>query len=193
MRALIPESPSHEPTYKSCRASQENSERPKSHRCIISLRVTAFSSLQTRPGLNPRTRQGGKVTTTTSRSSAPVRADSVRLAGGQRSLLVWARDQGDVWFIQKPTRNDLHPTMKPVELVERALRKSSKSRDTVLDAFGGSGSTLIACEKTGRHARLIELEPRYVDATITRWEQYVNRKATLDGSGQATNRSGGSG
>jgi DNA modification methylase len=87
-----------------------------------------------------------------------------------------ARDQGDVWFIQKPTRNDLHPTMKPVELVERAIRNSSKSRDTVLDPFGGSGSTLIACEKTGRHARVIELEPRYVDATICRWEQYVNRR-----------------
>ena len=61
-----------------------------------------------------------------------------------------ARDQGDVWFFDKPARNDLHPTMKPVALVERAIRNSSKSRDIVLDPFGGSGSTLIACEKTGR-------------------------------------------
>jgi DNA modification methylase len=61
-----------------------------------------------------------------------------------------ARDQGDVWFIDKPARNDLHPTQKPVALVERALRNSSKTRDLVLDPFGGSGSTLIACEKTGR-------------------------------------------
>ena len=70
-----------------------------------------------------------------------------------------ARDQGDVWFIDKPARNDLHPTMKPVALVERAIRNSSKSRDIVLDPFGGSGSTLIACEKTGRQARLVELDP----------------------------------
>jgi DNA modification methylase len=60
-----------------------------------------------------------------------------------------ARDQGDVWFVKKPVANDLHPTMKPVELVERALRNSSKSRDTVFDPFGGSGTTLIACEKAG--------------------------------------------
>jgi hypothetical protein len=64
-----------------------------------------------------------------------------------------ARDQGDVWFFDKPARNDLHPTMKPVALVERAIRNSSKTRDIVLDPFGGSGPTLIACEKTGRQAR----------------------------------------
>ena len=58
-----------------------------------------------------------------------------------------ARDQGDVWFVDKPARNDLHPTMKPVALVERAIRNSSKSRDIVLDPFGGSGSTLIACRE----------------------------------------------
>ena len=63
-----------------------------------------------------------------------------------------ARDQGDVWFVKKPQKNDLHPTMKPVELVERAVINSSKSRDIVLDCFGGSGTTLIACEKLdGRH------------------------------------------
>jgi DNA modification methylase len=61
-----------------------------------------------------------------------------------------ARDQGDVWFFDKPVRNDLHPTMKPVALVERAIRNSNKRRDIVLDPFGGSGSTLIACEKAGR-------------------------------------------
>ena len=70
-----------------------------------------------------------------------------------------ARDQGDVWFIKKPHVNDLHPTMKPVELVERAIRNSSKSRDTILDPFAGSRDTIIACEKAGRQARLIELEP----------------------------------
>ncbi len=71
-----------------------------------------------------------------------------------------ARDQGDVWFFDKPARNDLHPTMKPVALVERAIRNSSKSRDIVLDPFGGSGSTLIAAEKTGRQARAGRARPR---------------------------------
>lgn len=88
-----------------------------------------------------------------------------------------ARDQGDVWFFNKPVKNDLHPTMKPVELVERALRNSSKSRDIVLDLFGGSGSTLIACEKTGRAARLIELDPKYVDVIVRRWQDYSGEQA----------------
>jgi DNA modification methylase len=94
-----------------------------------------------------------------------------------------ARDQGDVWFVKKPVANDLHPTMKPVELIVRALRNSSKSRDTVLDPFAGSGSTLIACEKTGRQARLIELEPRYVDVAVKRWQEFTGKHATLDGDG----------
>ena len=63
-----------------------------------------------------------------------------------------ARDQGDVWSIKRPMANLEHPTMKPVELVERALRNSSKTRDTILDPFGGSGTTLIACEKAGAEA-----------------------------------------
>jgi len=95
-----------------------------------------------------------------------------------------ARDQGDVWFVDKPHKNDLHPTMKPVALVERAVRNSSKSRDTVLDPFGGSGSTLIACEKTGRQARLVELEPRYCDVIVKRWQEFTGKAATLDGDGR---------
>jgi DNA modification methylase len=96
-----------------------------------------------------------------------------------------ARDQGDVWFFDKPAKNDLHPTMKPVALVERAIRNSSKSRDIVLDPFGGSGSTLIACEKTGRQARLIELDPKYVDVIIRRWQDWRGEVATLDGDGRS--------
>ena len=87
------------------------------------------------------------------------------------------RDQADVWFYNKPRVNDLHPTMKPVELVERAIRNSSKSRDVVLDLFGGSGTTLIACEKTGRQARLVELDPKFVDVIVKRWEEYTGKKA----------------
>jgi DNA modification methylase len=100
-----------------------------------------------------------------------------------------ARDQGDVWFVDKPARNDLHPTMKPVALVERAVRNSSKTRDIVLDPFGGSGSTLIACEKTGRQARLVELDPKYCDVSVQRWQAFSGGSATLDGMAGATRRS----
>jgi DNA modification methylase len=94
-----------------------------------------------------------------------------------------ARDQGDVWNVKKPQKNDLHPTMKPVELVERAVRNSSKTRDLVLDPFGGSGSTLIACEKTGRRARLIELDPKYVDVIVRRWQEWTGKQAIRQGDG----------
>ena len=96
-----------------------------------------------------------------------------------------ARDQGDVWFFDKPARNDLHPTQKPVALAERAIRNSSKSRDIVLDPFGGSGSTLIACEKTGRRAGLVELDPRYCDVTVQRWQDWAGGSATLGGDGRS--------
>jgi DNA modification methylase len=94
-----------------------------------------------------------------------------------------ARDQGDVWQIKKPAKNDLHPTMKPVELIERAILNSSKSRDIVLDLFGGSGTTLIAAEKSGRQARLIELDPKYCDVIVRRWQDWTGLKSTreLDG------------
>lgn len=98
-----------------------------------------------------------------------------------------ARDQGDVWQIKKPHKNDLHPTMKPVELMERAVRNSSKTRDIVLDPFGGSGTTLIACEKSGRRARLIELDPRYVDVIVKRWQDFSGKQATRQGDGVAFN------
>ncbi len=96
-----------------------------------------------------------------------------------------ARDQGDVWFVKKPAVNDLHPTMKPVELVERAIRNSSKSRDTVLDPFGGSGSTLIACERAGRQARLIELDPKYCDVIVQRYQDHCGNSAVLEGDGRS--------
>ncbi|MCX6621608.1 MAG: site-specific DNA-methyltransferase [Acidobacteria bacterium] len=95
-----------------------------------------------------------------------------------------ARDQGDIWFIKKPHVNDLHPTMKPVELVERAIRNSSKGRDTVLDPFGGSGTTLIACEKSGRQARVVELEPKYCDVICRRFQAFSGKTATLEADGR---------
>jgi DNA modification methylase len=98
-----------------------------------------------------------------------------------------ARDQGDVWFIKRPMANLEHPTMKPVELVERAVRNSSKSRDTILDVFGGSGTTLIACQKSGRQARLVELEPKYCDVIIRRWQEFTGQEAKLDADGKSYN------
>jgi DNA modification methylase len=92
-----------------------------------------------------------------------------------------ARDQGDVWPVNKPVCNDLHPTQKPVELIERAIQNSSRSRETVLDVFGGSGSTLIACERTRRQCRLIELEPKYVDTAVIRWQEFTGLEARLEG------------
>lgn len=95
-----------------------------------------------------------------------------------------ARDQGDVWLVKKPVANDLHPTMKPVELVERAIRNSSRPGNVVLDPFGGSGTTLIAAEKSGRIARLIELDPKYVDVIVRRWEDFTGKQAIREAADQ---------
>jgi DNA modification methylase len=92
-----------------------------------------------------------------------------------------------VWFIKRPMANLEHPTMKPVELVERALRNSSKTRDTILDPFGGSGTTLIACERANRQARVIELDPKYCDVAVRRWQDYTGDVARHADSGRAFN------
>ncbi len=99
----------------------------------------------------------------------------------------WCGDRGqsDTWEIKRPTANREHPTMKPVELVEKALHNNSKSRDTILDPFGGSGTTIIACEKTGRMARVIELDPKYCDVIIRRWQAFTGQQARHEESGRA--------
>jgi DNA modification methylase len=79
--------------------------------------------------------------------------------------------------IPRPRRNDEHPTMKPVALIDKLLRNSTKKKDLVFDPFGGSGSTLISCEKLGRTAYLCELEPKFVDVIVLRWEQATGQKA----------------
>ena len=94
------------------------------------------------------------------------------------------RNQSDIWNYNKPHKNDLHPTMKPVELVERGIRNSSKTQDIVFEPFGGGGSTLIACERTGRIARVIELDPKYCDVIIRRWQDFTGQKATLVADGR---------
>jgi len=85
--------------------------------------------------------------------------------------------RGDVWTIKRQ-KNTVHPTMKPVELIEMAI-EDNKGKKIVFDMFGGSGSTMIACEKQGRHARLMELEPKYCDVIVKRWEDFTGKKAEL--------------
>jgi DNA modification methylase len=101
-------------------------------------------------------------------------------AEGQKHHWCGDRNQGDVWFVDKPSANKLHPTMKPVELIERAIRNSSSDHDLVLDPFAGSGSTVIACERTGRRARAIEIDALYVDVLIKRWQSYTGREAVRE-------------
>jgi DNA modification methylase len=84
-----------------------------------------------------------------------------------------------VWDVKRHSKNEFHPTQKPVDLPVRALENSSKGGDIILDLFGGSGSTLIACEKQNRHARLMELDPKYCDVIVKRWEDFTGKKAVL--------------
>ena len=103
--------------------------------------------------------------------------------GGSQRHWCGDRDQGDVWQIKKPQKNDLHPTMKPVELVERAVRNSSRPGQLVLDPFGGSGTTLIAAEKAQRRSALIELDPQYVDVIVRRWQDWTGKQAARECDG----------
>ena len=100
---------------------------------------------------------------------------------------VWQGDraQSDVWSLSRAAAQDyVHPTQKPVELVERALCNSSKAGDMVLDCFGGSGTTLIACEKNGRYARVMELDPKYCDVIVRRWQSFTGKRAVLESTRQ---------
>jgi DNA modification methylase len=89
-----------------------------------------------------------------------------------------------LWEEKKPTANRIHPTAKPVELIERALLNSSKTGDIVADLFGGSGSTLIACERRGRRGRPMEIDPEYADCIVRRFLEYSGQSAVLEGDGR---------
>lgn len=89
------------------------------------------------------------------------------------------RKQTTLWQIPKPKVSPLHPTMKPIALIEKALNNSSKKDDIVLDLCGGSGSTLMACEKLGRSARLMEIEPHYIDIIVERWQEKTKKQPML--------------
>jgi len=104
---------------------------------------------------------------------------------GEKDCWYGDKSQSTAWFENKPAANPVHPTAKPVELIERALANSSKPGNIVVDLFGGSGSTLIGCERRGRRARLMELDPRYVDCIVRRWQDYTGQRAVLHGTGAA--------
>jgi DNA modification methylase len=84
------------------------------------------------------------------------------------------------WEIPKPQKSDLHPTMKPIALIANALLNSSKVKNSIADLFGGSGSTLIACEQLNRKCFMLEIDPKYIDVIVERWEKFTGGKAKLE-------------
>jgi len=94
---------------------------------------------------------------------------------------LWASDRKQTTVINfdKPTRNDMHPTMKPIPLFDYQIKNNTKGGDVVLDLFGGSGTTIMACEQNGRRGYSMEYDPRYVDVIIARWEKFTGEKAVL--------------
>ena len=111
------------------------------------------------------------------------------------TALVWHRGAeltgkriGSVWKVEKDGSNSyMHPTQKPVALPEEAIDKTTLAKQTVLDLFGGSGSTLIACEKTNRHCRMMELDPKYCDVIIKRWQDFTGQEAVMESTGDKFN------
>lgn len=115
---------------------------------------------------------------------------SLQLSVGSRNLRIHGIEMmvedlaGSVIRIEKPSRNAEHPTMKPVELFAYQIGNSSKVGGIVLDSFGGSGTTAIACEQLGRSSRLMELDPKYVDVIVTRWQNFTGKQATNEATGK---------
>jgi DNA modification methylase len=103
---------------------------------------------------------------------------------GEKDPWYGDKTQSTLWQEKKPAANRIHPTAKPIELIERAVLNSSKSGDVVADLFGGSGSTLIACERRGRKARLMEIDPKYADCIVKRYQEYTGNEAVLEGDGR---------
>ena len=115
---------------------------------------------------------------------------SVTVRVAQQSLIIHGTDlrvepvEPTVIECDRPKASADHPTMKPVALIERMLRNSTRKGDVVLDLFGGSGSTLIACESLERHARLVELDGKFVDVIVKRWQEFTGKSATLEADGR---------
>ena len=116
---------------------------------------------------------------------------SVTVRVAQQSLIIRGTDlqvepvEPTVIEVDRPKASKDHPTMKPVALIERMLQNSTRKGDVVLDLFGGSGSTLIACETLQRHARLVELDGKFVDVIVKRWQDFTGKAAVLEGDGRS--------
>lgn len=138
---------------------------------------------------------GRKNTTVIDAKDVPFRVeasgDAVQIEAGETTLRISGADLhveelvGSVFRAEKPKKSADHPTMKPVQLILDMLKNSSRRGDAVLNLFGGSGSTLIACQKVGRRSRLMEFDPRYCDVIVRRWQEFSGRKAYLERSGEA--------
>lgn len=147
-----------------------------------------------KPGAAHRWFGGRAKTTVFDQPGAPVRVmpdGTVQVDVGGQVLVISGRElkveahEGSVIRAEKPARNAEHPTMKPVGLILEMLENSTRRGDVVLDPFGGSGSTLIACHRSGRSARLTELEPRYADVIVERWQTFTGQRAVLEGDGRS--------
>jgi len=103
---------------------------------------------------------------------------------GKGRVRVKDRKQTTIWKCDRTDEAKVHPTMKPVELCQRAVENSSDVNGIILDVFGGSGSTLIACEKTARDCRMMELDPKYCDVIIKRWQDFTGQDAILESTGE---------
>lgn len=118
---------------------------------------------------------------------------SITVRVGSESLVITGNDlqaraiEPSVIRVDRPTKSKLHPTTKPVELIERQLKNSTRKGDIVLDLFGGSGSTMIACEVMGRNARLVEIDQKYCDIIVKRWQEFTGHDAELESSGSFFN------
>lgn len=112
---------------------------------------------------------------------------------GWKGERYWCGDraQSDIWTFDRVPSNKLHPTMKPVPLAKQAISNSSRIGDIILDSFGGSGTTLIACEQTNRRCFMMELEPKYIDTIIRRWQKLTGKSAILESTGKTFNELSG--
>ena len=108
------------------------------------------------------------------------------LYGWKKGSHKWYADRKQTTILEfdRPNKSDLHPTMKPVDLIGYQIKNSSKENDVILDLFGGSGSTLIACEQLNRNCYMMELDPKYIDVIIDRWEKFTGENAVLLNGGE---------
>ena len=148
--------------------------------------VHSFGTVMTELGVWRHTLAWVKSTFVLGRSDYHYQHEAIFYGWKPGAAHKWASDrkQSSTLNFDKPSRNGEHPTMKPVELVAYCIGNSTDAGDVVLEPFGGSGSTLIACEKTGRTARLMELDPRYVDVIVKRWQDFTGQRATHEATGK---------